>query len=58
MGGVEKREAEKFETHFPHLSTLWLVVRIARATPGPIDLRFSVTVLHPGKPSFLPNGDD
>lgn len=58
MGGIEKEEAEKSETHLPHLSTQWLVVRIAGATPGPIDLGFSVTVLHPGKPSFLANGGD
>lgn len=42
VGGIEKGEAEKSETHLPHLSTRWLVVRIAAgATPGPVDLGFS-----------------
>lgn len=58
MGEIEKGEAEKSETHLPHFSTPWLVVRIARARPGPVDIVFSVTVLHPGKHSFLANGGD
>lgn len=57
VGGIEKGEAEKFETHLPQHSVA-SGKNSSWGNPWSRWPRVFVTVLHPGKPLFLANGGD